>query len=411
MGEVANNDLATDITPVVEQTQQAWNATVPPPPPSQPFMTLPFDEEIFFWFADDLKRWIIAEKALFEKFLDINKLVKNVSGKRDGVENLPEELKRIIELYLSHYDKIHSCIDVVLQLLKMSELNAIEDKKENIKAAWMEFIRDGLIPMKSRYAECAMSMSKLSTGAQQKSSSTDSSDPRLGLIWLNALIVSRKHQSMQLVSLSEIKARIAKDTELLVSLEEEIKNGQDKIKLYEEKIEAFRLKGLKAAALIAPADALTSLEAVHAKAAKFYFGVAGATVLVWILFTIFCYYPYYVKPLLEKIKEMPLEAGAMVLLTSMAFTGIMLTLAVILLRLAVSRVNFSVAAGERKTIATAYRALLSENAISNDQQLIFLQSIVGRNFPGYVDSNGIPTLQDTLGSAAKNLRGGDTSDG
>lgn len=380
------------------------------------YITMPFDNGIIFKSPADANIWITKEVNLFSEFINYNTLyLTNSNDSKDAIA-FPVSIKEMIDGYYVWHDKIKKIVGTIISLKNndalSNRLDVLEETKGKLIQACDDFSNNGYVPMQSSIGACAMSMSKIlrETTPRQHSKYFENTLQQ-GIAWLYAMTVLKRQQIEHQPKIKNIEKKIADDEKLLESLEGQITNSQNKIKLYEEKIEAFRLKGLKAAALIAPADALTSLEAVHAKAAKFYFGVAGATVLVWILFTIFCYYPYYVKPLLEKIKEMPLEAGAMILLTSMAFTGIMLTLAVILLRLAVSRVNFSVAAGERKTIATAYRALLSENAISNDQQLIFLQSIVGRNFPGYVDSNGIPTLQDTLGSAAKNLRGGDTSDG
>ena len=245
-----------------------------------------------------------------------------------------------------------------------------------------------------------MAMKNLSNNTQYRHNYSDDCIPQLNLVWLNALTLSRKHQYSQLSNLSGIRKDIARDSELLVSLEEAIKNGLDKMKYYEEKIETFRDKGLKAATLKSPADALGALEKGHKNTALGYLGVIALIVAVWINFVVFCYYPAYVKPLLDKAKDAPLEAGAMIL-TSMVFTGIVLTVVIILLRLAVSRINFSIAAGERKAMAAAYRALLGENAISDEQQLLFLQSIVGSKLPDFANSNDIRMPAEELTKLVK----------
>lgn len=370
----------------------------------QIFIVLPFDDGLYFQSVDKLERWIVNEIKLFEVFLDSNKLQKNVLGSRTNTENLPKVLLELIRMYEKHYKIVYDRVIEVCQLIKMNELDALENKKENLIRAWADFTSAGLVPMTSSIGECALAMSNFQNSVQPKSS-LDSYEPRISLTWLTAMTALRKQQTAQLSKLPDIKTKIKDNRELLVSLEEDIKNGQDKIKLYEKNIEDFQDNVLKASALKAPADALDVLEKGHRNTALGYFGLIAAIVSVWISFVIFCYYPTYVKPLLDKAKDAPLEVGAMIL-TSMVFTGIVLTVVIILLRLAVSRINFSIAAGERKAMAAAYRALLDENAIPKDQQHIFLQGIVGGNFPGYVDSNRIPTIQDSLGTAARNLRGG-----
>lgn len=394
MGEVANNDLATDITPVVEQMQESQN-----PQQSEPFIILPFDEEIPFQSEKDLRAWVSREQTLFGDLLNSNRLFMNGVGVRDNVKKLPQNLQVLIEHYDHCYDRLSQILDEML-LDKDSQFKAHGAEKERILRAWAVFISYGLVPMQSSFGECAMAMKNLSNNTQYRHNYSDDCIPQLNLVWLNALTLSRKHQYSQLSNLSGIRKDIARDSELLVSLEEAIKNGLDKMKYYEEKIETFRDKGLKAATLKSPADALGALEKGHKNTALGYLGVIALIVAVWINFVVFCYYPAYVKPLLDKAKDAPLEAGAMIL-TSMVFTGIVLTVVIILLRLAVSRINFSIAAGERKAMAAAYRALLGENAISDEQQLLFLQSIVGSKLPDFANSNDIRMPAEELTKLVK----------
>lgn len=396
--EDAKNDQYLNATPADEQSQQ-------------PFITLPFDEDISFDSPQDLLTWIKKDKGQFDSFRRNSLSYKSGSNSEKDIIEFPNDIVGLIGLYEAWYYRALEISDDIFKLQHSDTtpvtLEMLSEKKENLIRYWTDFTNEGLVPMQSSIGRCAYAMSCIKEDPRLFSNSPDSN--KQGIAWLHAMTALRKQQSQQQPKITEIKKKIAEDHELLASLEERIKNSEHEIQLYDEKISAFREKALKEAASKSPADALTLLEAAHGKAAKWYFGLAAATIIIWILFVIFYYYPHYAAPLLDKTKDEPLGAGAMLLLTSMALTGIMATLAIILLRLGVSRVNFSVAAGERKAMASAYRALLIEDAITNDQQLIFLQSIVGRDFPSYVDSNGIPTLQDTLGTAVKTLRGSNTS--
>ncbi len=126
-----------------------------------------------------------------------------------------------------------------------------------------------------------------------------------------------------------------------------------------------------------------------------YFGIAALIIIAWITFIVRWYYPDIVEPVLNKLPDAPLEAGPMILI-SLVFTGIVLTSVIIFLRLAVSLVNFSIAAGERKAMATAYRALLVQNAITDAQQMVFLQSIVGGKPTGFVQTSDIRLPADEI---------------
>lgn len=380
MVEEANNEQATDISSADEQTQQQ-------PREPEPFIILPFDEEMSFQSANELKKWIDNEIKEFSIFLDSNKFFKNVTGEREGIEKIQKNLSALLKLYIYNYEIIHKDIDDIFSLVKLNELHSLKEKKEKLISSWTEFVNSGLVPMQSSFGECALAMSKLQNSTQSKGSS-DNPEPRLSLTWLNAITVLRKQHAAQLSNFTDIKTKIAKDTELLVTLEEDIKAGQGKIKLYEENIEAFRNKALREAALKSPADALSDLEKVHKDAANRYFYITAGIVATWILISMTVYYHFLVQPIIGKATEVPLETGA-VAITGMVFTGIVLTSIIIFLRLGVSRINFSIAAGERKAMAAAYRALLGENAISDDQQLLFLQSIVGSKLPDFVNSNDI----------------------
>ena len=375
------------------------------PGPSGVFISLPFDDGILFISSADLLDWVKEEKNKFQIFISVNST--DVAG-INVANSYSQYISRMINEYYSWYEKLLTLAREIQELQDIAGKaildTGIEEKKKKFVHTCTEFSNAGFFPMQSSVGMAAMAMSRVQANLQ-KNDSHELPDLPQSIAWLYAMTVLRKQQSKQEKAAADVKLNVEAGRDQLNSLQKDIEEAQAKVVRYKGELEEFQKNALKSAALKSPADALGGLEKAHRNTALGYFGLIAAIVSVWISFVIFCYYPSYVKPLLDKAKDAPLEAGAMIL-TSMVFTGIVLTVVIILLRLAVSRINFSIAAGERKAVAAAYRALLDENAIPKDQQLVFLQGIVGGNFPGYVDSNRIPTIQDSLGTAARNLSGG-----
>lgn len=384
MVEEANNEQASNATSAEEKSQQ--------PSEAKTFITLPFDEEISFQSSLETLNWVKEDKKRFEYFFNCNLSYKNNSKEQKDVIEFPDDIRGMNNRYVRWYEQAIEILEDIFKLQSYSQTITtpvvLEEKKDDLIRYWTEFTNYGLVPMQSNIGRCAIAMGKIQHNITQKQPFQYEDVPQQGITWLHAMTQLRKQYAEQHPKLANIKAKIAEDTALLESLEGAIKKGQDKIKQYEEDIEAFRNNGLKEAALQLPAVALSDLEKVHKDAAKRYFYITAGVVGTWIFISMTVYYHFLVRPIIGKVTEVPLETGA-VAITGMVFTGIVLTSIIIFLRLGVSRINFSIAAGERKAMAAAYRALLNENALPNDQQMLFLQNIVGSKLPDFVSTSDI----------------------
>lgn len=358
---------------------------------SEVFITLPFDEGICFDSSIELLDWIKEDKNRFEVFIS----AKDNNVSRDII--YPIHIASMISKYHRWYE--------ILQDLATELYNMQFDEKSNIfivsKNKIEDFIRTctefsgvGFFPM-----QCCVGITAIAMNLNLKNTKNHSLDqisalPQ-GIAWLYSMMLFRKLQLKHELTTLGVNISLTNVHSQFDTIERCIEEAQVKIRWCNGELEKFQKNALKSAALKSPANALGDLEKVHKNTALGYFGLIAVIVAVWISFVIFCYYPLYIKPLLDNVKDAPLEAGAMIL-TGMVFTGIVLTVVIILLRLAVSRINFSISAGERKAMATAFRALLDENAIQHDQQLVFLQCIVGSKLPDFASCNDIRMPVDEL---------------
>lgn len=408
MVEETNNEQATDITPEVEQTQQVWNATVPPPPPPPSFITLTFDEEISFLSANELHQWIDKEVSLFYEFIESNKTDKDKSQNKGIIANIPQNMRSMVRTYNNWYYKVQEIVDNIQSILNIGVqdggLALLETKKEDLIRACVEFTSNGLALMQSSIGMCARAMSKTQITQMVPSESLDAPQPAIA--WLYAMVVLRRQQAEQKVAATQVAKEISDSLAVLESLKKSMEEAQGKVGEYRAELDVFQKDALKSAALKSPANALGKLERGHLKAAGWWFALAFAITACWATFIIEYYFPTVAVPLLENKGAAPFATGAMVL-TSVVLTGIVLTSIIILLRLAVARINFSVAAGERKAMAMAFRALLLQHAIPDDQQMLFLQNIVGSKLPDFVNCNDIRMPADELAKiiqAASNVK-------
>lgn len=386
MAESTDNEQDINSAPTDEQ-------------PQQPFITLPFDEEISFTSPQELLKWIKRDKGLFDSFRANSLPDRNDSGGAEKGIEFPDDIVRLIEFYeIWYYRALEISKDICelhLYSTTPSTLGALNEKKEDLIRYWTDFTNEGLVPMHSHIGRCAGIMSFVKEDEPKSSPPPFFLNTTLGMAWLLAMASLRKQQIRQKITTARVAEEILKSSTALGALNNDIQEAQRNVAKYKDELELFQKDALKSAALKSPANSLGKLERGHLKAAGGWFALASVITLAWATFIIQYYFPNVVVDLLDKKGQAPFETGAMVL-TSVVLTGIVLTSVIILLRLAVSRINFSVAAGERKALATAYRALLIQNAIPDAQQMLFLQKIVGSKLPDFVNCNDIRIPVDEL---------------
>lgn len=384
MAESTDNEQDINSAPTDEQ-------------PQQPFITLPFDEEISFTSPQELLTWIKKDKEQFSFFHRNSLSYRDGSNRQEDIVEFSNDIAGLIVLYEAWY---HRALEISEDIFKLQRSDAtpatlemLSEKKENLRRYWADFTNEGMVPMQSSIGRSALAMSRIKEDPHLSSNSPDSS--KQGIAWLYAMTVMRKQQVKQKITDTRVTKEISANLAALGVLKNDIQDAQKKVGEYKTELELFQKDALKSAALKSPANSLGKLERGHLKAAGGWFALASVITLAWATFIIQYYFPNVVVPLLDKKGWAPFETGAMVL-TSVVLTGIVLTSVIILLRLAVSRINFSVAAGERKALATAYRALLIQNAIPDAQQMLFLQKIVGSKLPDFVNCNDIRMPVDEL---------------
>lgn len=370
------------------------------------FITLPFDEGISFESSTELLNWLKEEKNKFKIFISVNG--NDVIGK-----NVANSYSNDVTIMINKYFKWY---EVLLALaIEMNELQEIagksiikvsfEEKVNNFIHTCAEFSDDGFFPMQSSVGMTAMAMSRVQANLQ-KNDLHELPDLPQSIAWLYAMMVHRKQQLKQEKSATDVKLSVEAGRDQLTALQKDIEEAQANVVRYKDELETFQKNALKSAALKSPANSLGKLERGHLVAAGGWFLLAAVITVAWATFIIKYYFPIVVAPLLAAKGWLPYETGAMVL-TSVILNGIVLTSVIILLRLAIARINFSVAAGERKAMAMAFRALLLQHAISDDQQMLFLQNIVGSKLPDYVNCNDIRLPADELAKivqAASNVK-------
>lgn len=387
MAEEANNDQESTTTSADEQAQSQQ------PSKSEPFITLPFDEELSFQSPQKLLDWVTEDQRKFEPFHQKNLSFKNNS---DVEGNTTKQLKDIFGMvwwYETWYRNALEISDDLCSLQKstptITTASILADKKGLLLKYWTEFTNEGLVPMQSSIGCCALAMSNVKEDNPENLAQAPMDLPKQGIAWLFAMTVLRKQQAEQKLTATQLR-----------SLNDDIKEAQGQVDEYRTKLEAFQKDALKSAALKSPANALGKLEWAHLKAAGLWFLLAIIVGYAWYYF-IFCYYvPNKIEPLLADSTTTPFTIGMMGLI-GLIPTGIVLTCIIIFLRFGIARINFSVAAGERKAMAMAFRALLIQNAIPNDQQMLFLQNIVGSKLPDYVNCNDIRIPIEELAKLAQ----------
>lgn len=384
---------------MAESTDNEQNINSAPAdgPSQQPFITLPFDEEISFDSPKDLLAWIKDDKAQFDFFRRNSLSYRNGSNNEKDIIEFPNDIAGLVGLYEAWYYRALEISEDIFKIQRPgatpATLDLLNEKKENLIRYWTDLTNEGLVPMQSSIGKCALAMSRINEDSRAPSNSFDST--KQGIAWLHAMTALRKQQVKQNLTATRVEKEISESSTSLEILKNDIQKAQKKVGEYKTELELFQKNALKSAALKSPANALGRLEKEHKRSFWVYGACALGLFSLWVWVTASYYYPNFVKPVWDHLANAPLEAGPMILV-SMLYTGISLTAVIVLIRLAVSRINFSVAAGERKAMASSYRALLLQNAITGDQQILFLQSIVGSKLPDFVSSNDIRMPADEL---------------
>lgn len=352
------------------------------------FITVPVDEGLIFTSLGQLLGWLNKDKKIFDGFVSVNKYTGNDYSSQLSI--FISEYYKFYEVLLKNASNLYE--KQILAEKALLHIN-FEDGKKDFIGLFKACSDKGFFPMQGSIGMCAAGMSRVQPSLPASWPSHLPDVPQ-GIGWLYAMAVLRKQQSEQEISTADIKLNVEAGRDQINALQKDIEEAQNKVVKYKKELDEFQKNALKSAALKSPANSLGKLESAHLKAARWWLSLAGIVAIGWFTY-IYCYYfPDIMKPLLNDSTNLYALWGMG--LTSLISAGIVTTSLVILLRLAIARINFGVAAGERKTMAMAFRALLLKNAISEDQQMLFLQNIVGSKLPDYVNCNDVHLPADEL---------------
>lgn len=342
------------------------------------------DEKKSFSSPQDFLIWLKDDKESFQRLIKFDAMQDNESF--NGKKELSEFIDILKQSYNNWYDDSLRIGNEMNSISRFREIDkdALKKLHEDLKKVCNEFFDAGMVPMQSSIGRYALFISSIKNNPRDFPPL-----PKypLGLAWLHAMTTLRKQQLEQKIHVVDFREKFSENNASIEALEKRIKNTQDNLGQYEEDIKNFKENILKSAALQSPADTLDHLKHLHKRNAFLYF-FCGIFLSVFWGATMVCYfYPHLIE--IAKASEDILLGRGSVIFMSMTYTGLFAALIVAILRLAVSRVNFCVAAEERSAMAKAYRALLNENALSESQQMIFLQNIVGTKSDNFVQCNNI----------------------